>query len=85
MQMPCRLFYSAWHLFRRSNCADVYWTSDAPGEIRTPDPQIRSLRSGDDWSWPDCPSAQRGIRVATSGRVDQPSQPGAGPPGQAPL
>ena len=24
MQMPCRLFYSAWHLFRRSNCADVY-------------------------------------------------------------
>ena len=25
-----------------------YWTSGAPGEIRTPDPQIRSLRSGDD-------------------------------------
>ncbi len=33
----------------------------APEEIRTPDPQIRSLpsgiRSGDDWSWPDCSEA----------------------------
>ena len=43
MQMPCRLSHSAWHLFRRSNSADVYWTSGAPEEIRTPDPQIRSL------------------------------------------
>ena len=43
MRMPCRFSYSAWHLFRRSNCADVYWTTGAPEEIRTPDPQIRSL------------------------------------------
>src|SRR6266480_1424917 len=43
MQMPCRLFYSAWHLFWRSNCSDVYCTFGAPEEIRTPDPQIHSL------------------------------------------
>jgi hypothetical protein len=24
MQMPCRLFCSAWHLFWRSNCSDIY-------------------------------------------------------------
>jgi hypothetical protein len=43
MQVPCRIFYSAWHLLWRANCSDIYWAFGAPGEIRTPDPQIRSL------------------------------------------
>jgi hypothetical protein len=43
MQMPCRLFCSAWHLFWHANCSDIYWAFGAPEEIRTPDPQIRSL------------------------------------------
>src|SRR5450830_965563 len=43
MQMPCRLFCSAWHLFWHANCSDIYWAFGAPEGIRTPDPQIRSL------------------------------------------
>jgi hypothetical protein len=42
MQMPCRLFYSAWHLLWRANYSDICWSYGAPGEIRTHDPQIRS-------------------------------------------
>ena len=41
MQMPCRLFSSAWQLFERSNYCVISWTFGAPEEIRTPDPQIR--------------------------------------------
>src|ERR1019366_8654120 len=43
MQMPCRLFCSAWHLFWHANCSDIYWAFGAPERIRTADPQIRSL------------------------------------------
>jgi hypothetical protein len=39
MLMPFRLFRSAWHIFRRSNCYDIYRTFGAPEEIRTPDPR----------------------------------------------
>jgi hypothetical protein len=42
MQMPCRLVYSAEHTFFRLYCSDIYWTSGAHGEIRTPDLQILS-------------------------------------------
>jgi hypothetical protein len=40
MQMPCRLFHSAWHTFWRLNCAVICWTFGAPEGIRTADPQI---------------------------------------------
>src|SRR5580700_7298478 len=43
MRTPCRFFYSAWRTFRRPRYNGVYWVSGAPEEIRTPDPQIRSL------------------------------------------
>jgi hypothetical protein len=43
MQMPCRLFHSAWRHFRRATYALTYWTFGAPEEIRTTYPQIRSI------------------------------------------
>jgi hypothetical protein len=43
MQMPCGFYYSAWRTFWRASYYGVYWISGAPEEIRTPDPQIRSL------------------------------------------
>jgi hypothetical protein len=43
-QLPCSLFYSAWQFSAPATYSNDYWTFGAPGEIRTPDPQIRSLR-----------------------------------------
>jgi hypothetical protein len=45
MQMPYRLLYSAWHIFGCLECAYKHWTFDAPEEIRTSDPQIRSFEA----------------------------------------
>jgi hypothetical protein len=43
MQIPCRLFHSAWYVNRRAKSSGKDWSYGAPAEIRTPDPQIRSL------------------------------------------
>jgi hypothetical protein len=43
MQIPCRFFGSAWQLLRFQDYAVICLACGAPGEIRTPDPQIRSL------------------------------------------
>src|ERR1700724_3078215 len=48
----CMAYFLAVKLFR-------YWTSGAPGEIRTPDPQIRSLVL--------CPAELRARRVLAIG------------------
>jgi hypothetical protein len=43
MQMPCRFICSAWRTFWRASYCGFHWVSGAPEEIRTPDPQIRSM------------------------------------------
>src|ERR1700674_975213 len=43
MQMPCRRFRSAWHLLPLQINSYSAMSYGAPEEIRTPDPQIRSL------------------------------------------
>jgi hypothetical protein len=43
MQMPCSQIHSAWQLLRFQDYAVICVACGAPGEIRTPDPQIRSL------------------------------------------
>ena len=40
MQMPCRLFSSAWQLFERSNYCVISGLLARPKRFRTPDPQI---------------------------------------------
>jgi hypothetical protein len=43
MRMPCRFFGSAWQLLRYKDYGVICLACGAPEEIRTPDPQIRSL------------------------------------------
>ena len=54
MQIPCRFFRSAWQILALNFIQYFRWIMARPKKIRTPDPQIRSLRVPD---WPTTPTA----------------------------